>query len=64
MLTSTDKTLYSKHIKITHKTLTKMRFVLNRDGAWVTRDQVEGHAEEEYDEEEEPHVGGGDNVLS
>ena len=59
MLTSTDKTLYSKHMKITHKTLTKMRFVLNRDGAWVTRDQVEGHAEEE-----EPHVGGGDNVLS
>lgn len=37
-----------------------MRFVLNRDGDQVTRDQVEGHAEEEYDEEEEPHVGGGD----
>jgi len=25
---------------------------------------VEGHDEKEYDEEEEPHVGGGDNVLS
>lgn len=64
VLTSTDKTLYSKHMKITHKSPTKMRFVLNRDGAQVTKDQVEGHDEKEYDEEEEPHVGGGDNVLS
>jgi len=33
-----DRTSYSKHLEIDHKTLTKMKFVLNENGAWVARE--------------------------
>lgn len=34
-----------------------MKFVLNKDCAWVSRDQIKAHAKEQHDKEEEQHVG-------
>lgn len=58
-----NRTSYSKNLEIYHKTLTKIKFVLNKKGVWVTRDQVGAHAEEEHGEEEKPHVSG-DNEFT
>ena len=40
-----------------------MKFVLIEEGGRVTRDQVEAHAEEEHDEEEELHVSGDNEFV-
>jgi hypothetical protein len=58
-----NRTPYSNNLEINHKTLTKMKFVLNKEGVWVTTDQVGARAEEEHDEEEKPHVGGDDEFA-
>jgi len=39
-LTDTNKTPYFKYLEIDHKTLTNMKFVLNKDGAWVAIEQM------------------------
>jgi hypothetical protein len=39
-------------MEIDNITPTKMKYVLNEDGAWVSRDQNGVHAEEVHDEEE------------
>lgn len=38
LLMGTNKTSYSKLIKIKNKTLNKIKYVLNEDGVWVSRD--------------------------
>lgn len=53
MLTDTNTTSYYKHLEIDHKTLTKMKFVLNNEGAQVLKDQMGVQDEEEHGEEEE-----------
>lgn len=40
-------------MKIHTRTLTKMRYVLNEDCAWVSKDQLEVHDEEKHDGGEE-----------
>jgi len=57
LLTGTDKTLYSTLMEIDNKTLIKIKFVLNKDYARVSRDQIKAHAKKEHDKEEEQHVG-------
>ena len=39
-LTNTDRTLYFKYLEIDHKILTNMKFVLNKNGGWVAREQM------------------------
>ena len=52
--TNTDQAPYSKHLEIDNKTLTKIKFILNKDGVWVPKDQIK---EEVRDEEDEQQVG-------
>jgi hypothetical protein len=52
LITGMTRTSYSKLMEIDNITLTKMKYVLNEDGAWVSRDQNGVHAEEVHDEEE------------
>lgn len=54
----TDRTLYSKYLKIDHRTLTKIKFVLNEESVQVLKNQVEDHDEKTHDEEEEQHISG------
>jgi len=66
MLTNMNTTLYYKHLEIDHKTLIKMKFVLNDKGVWLPKDQISVHAEEEHREEEEEKEKeeiGGDNEF-
>ena len=46
LLIGTDRTPYSKLMEINNITLNKMKYVLNKDGAWVSRDQMKVHAKE------------------
>jgi hypothetical protein len=50
-------------VEINNITLTKMKFLLNEEGVWVTKIQVGAYAEEEHDEEE-LHVGGDDEFVN
>ena len=43
---------YSKLMEIDNRTLTKMKYVLNDDGIWVPKDQMQAHVEEKHDEKE------------
>jgi len=52
LITGMTRTSYSKLMKIDNITLTKMKYVLNKDGAWVSRDQNEVHAEEVHNKKE------------
>jgi hypothetical protein len=36
-------------MKIDNRILTKMKYVLNEDGAWVSKDRIRVHAKEEHD---------------
>jgi len=49
-------------MEIDNKTLTKMKYVLNDNSAWVSKDQLGMHAKEKHDVEEKEHVGS-DNEL-
>jgi hypothetical protein len=44
---------YSKLMEIDNRTLTKMKYVLNDDGVWVPKDQMQAHVEEKHDEKEQ-----------
>jgi hypothetical protein len=52
LITGITRTSYSKLMEIDNITPTKMKYVLNEYGAWVSRDQNGVHAEEVHDEEE------------
>lgn len=52
LITGITRTSYSKLMEIDNITPTKMKYVLNEDGVWVSRDQNGVHAEEVHDEEE------------
>lgn len=39
-------------MEINNITLTKMKFLLNEEGVWVTKIQVGAYVEEEHDEED------------
>jgi hypothetical protein len=39
-------------MEINNMTLTKMKYILNKDDAWVSKDQIGIHVEEEHDVEE------------
>ena len=62
-LTNTDRTPYSKHLEMDHKTLIKMKFVLNEECAWVAREKMRVHIEKEYEEEQEQPAGGDDEFV-
>jgi len=46
-----------------HKTLIKMKFVLNKECAWVAREKMRVHIEKEYEEEQEQPAGGDDEFV-
>ena len=54
------RTSYSKLMEIDNITLTKMKYVLNENDAWVSRDQIGFYAEEVHNEEEKWRVGSDD----
>jgi len=56
LITGMTRTSYSKLMEIDNITLTKMKYVLNKNGACVSRDQIGVHAEEVHDEEEKWRV--------
>jgi hypothetical protein len=58
LLTNTDKNPYSKAMEIDTMTLNKMGYVLTNDGAWMSKDQIGAHVEEEHVEEEKQNIGG------
>jgi hypothetical protein len=45
----TDLMQHSKHLEIDNSSLTKMKFFLNEDDAWVPKDQT---CKEEHDEKD------------
>ena len=57
LLTGMDRTLYSQLMEIDNITLSKMKYMLNEDGVWVSKDQTGAHDKEENDKEEEQCVG-------
>lgn len=57
LLTGMNRNSYPKLMKIDNRILTKMKYVLNEDGAWVSKDHIRVHAKEEHDEEKEHNVG-------
>jgi len=63
-LTDMNRTSYSKHLEIDHKTLTKMKFILNEDGVWVAREQIGVHVDEEHKEKHEQPTGGNDEFVN
>jgi len=50
-------------LTIDRRTLTKMKFVLNKEGVWVPKYQVKAHAEENHDKKEEKHINGDDEFV-
>ena len=49
LLTGINRNSYPKLMKIDNRILTKMKYVLNEDGAWVSKDRIRVHAKEEHD---------------
>jgi hypothetical protein len=43
-------------MEIDNKTFTKMKYMLNENGNWVSKDQFGAHVEEKHDKKEKQHM--------